>query len=175
MTDDTRLIPLTNKRRLVGHAIVDAEDYEYLMQWQWHPEWHGYATRSKRINLKTLSIKMHRIILGRILDRELQSKEKTDHINGDRLDNRRCNLRLATHAENMQNCRLRNDNTSGYKGVSWDTSKNKWIAQIMVNKKNKYLGRFDTPEEGHEAYKKAALLYYGEFANDGKSTLLKAG
>lgn len=90
-----------------------------------------------------------------------------DHINGDRNDNRACNLRLATRSENMKNTKKRKGSTSNYKGISWDSSRNKWRAEIRINGKNTRIGRFDTELEAHAAYCKAAAEHHGEFANFG--------
>lgn len=87
-----------------------------------------------------------------------------DHINGVRDDNRWSNLRLATPAQNAQNCGKRAENKSGFKGVSWDKTAEKWVAQISINGKSKRIGRFKTPEEAHAAYVAAAKALYGEFA-----------
>lgn len=66
-----------------------------------------------------------------------------DHINGDRSDNRFVNLRLATSKQNKENTPMRVNNTSGYKGVHWDKSRNKWMAFVVHNRKFHNLGRFD--------------------------------
>lgn len=87
-----------------------------------------------------------------------------DHINGDRADNRIANLRQASRAENMRNCRKRRDNTSGRKGVSWDNRDRKWYAKIKVNSKDTYLGVFDCPDEAAAAYEAAAERLHGQFA-----------
>lgn len=87
-----------------------------------------------------------------------------DHINGDKGDNRWCNLRGSTNSQNAANSKLTTSNSSGYKGVHWDTERGKWLAQIMFNYKSHFLGRYDCPIEAHEAYKKAAEKYFGEFA-----------
>ena len=78
-----------------------------------------------------------------------------DHINGDRSDNRLCNLREATYSQNAQNRKLANNNTSGYKGVSFKS--NKWVAGIN-------LGAFNTKEEAALAYNEAATKLFGEYA-----------
>ena len=89
--------------------------------------------------------------------------EQIDHINGDRADNRWCNLRLANHAQNARNAKRRNDNTSGYKGVT--RAKGKWAAQIYRGPgKSQHIGYFNTPEEAHEAYCEAAKNHFGPFA-----------
>jgi hypothetical protein len=93
-----------------------------------------------------------------------------DHINGDRDDNRWCNLRSATRSQNIANMKTPSNNTSGIKGVSWSASHRKWRAQIGIGKcangyyYTKFLGRFDTKEEAAEAYRVAAEARFGEFA-----------
>jgi hypothetical protein len=128
-----------------------------------------YAARkhldSGRSNKTT--IKLHRVILERMLGRALQSGEVVDHVNCDGLDNRRTNLRLATRQQNQANARRRSDNKSGYKGVIFDKARNKWRAEIRSMGIRKYLGRFDTADEAYRAYCDAATILFGEFANFG--------
>lgn len=87
-----------------------------------------------------------------------------DHINGDRLDNRICNLRLATWSENAMNAPKRRNNTSGYKGVFWDAKREKWMALIGIDGRYRNLGRYDTKEEAFAAYCAGCKKYHGEFA-----------
>jgi hypothetical protein len=87
-----------------------------------------------------------------------------DHINGVRTDNRLCNLRLASNAENRRNSGKQKANTSGFKGVTWSKSARKWMAQITKDGKNNYLGLFSDPTVAHAAYAKAAHSLHGEFA-----------
>lgn len=87
-----------------------------------------------------------------------------DHINGDSTDNRIENLREATNTENCRASRRSVNNQSGYKGVYFCNYTKRWRASICVNGKTKKLGRFNTPAEAHEAYKTAAIKYFGEFA-----------
>jgi hypothetical protein len=87
-----------------------------------------------------------------------------DHANGDPGDNRWNNLRAATRAQNISNGRKRSTNTSGFKGVSWRSAKEKWQAAITVNGLKRFLGYFDDPAEAHAAYVRAAEKYHGEFA-----------
>lgn len=75
-----------------------------------------------------------------------------DHINGDRTDNRFCNLREATNSENAQNRKLSIMNSSGYTGVSWHKRKSKWVARVGINYRRMSLGNYDTPEEAYAAY-----------------------
>jgi len=88
----------------------------------------------------------------------------TDHINGDRADNRIVNLRLATRAENQRNKRMSSRNQTGYKGVHWRTKNQKWTAIINDRGKNVFLGYFDDPKSAHAAYCDAAKRFHGEFA-----------
>lgn len=75
-----------------------------------------------------------------------------DHINGDRADNRLANLRECTHAENCQNYPVKTSNTSGFPGVSWHKGAKCWRATIVINRKQKSLGTFDTRLEAYQAY-----------------------
>ncbi len=87
-----------------------------------------------------------------------------DHRNGDCGDDRFCNLRDATQAENLRNRGKDRDNTSGYKGVYWHALRQKWAAQIGVDGRRVYLGIFSTAESAAEAYAAAAHRYHGDFA-----------
>lgn len=86
--------------------------------------------------------------------------EYIDHINGIGTDNRFCNLRQATQKENLQNARIRNDNTSGYTGVYWFQSRNKWVSKIWFNGKSIHLGYFDDPAIAYQAYLDAKQKYH---------------
>lgn len=90
-------------------------------------------------------------------------KETIDHINGIKTDNRLCNLREATYAEQQYNVGLQKNNTTGFKGVSWKKNRQKFVANI----RRKHLGLFHTAEEAYAAYCAAANELYGEFANHG--------
>jgi hypothetical protein len=87
-----------------------------------------------------------------------------DHIDLNGLNNRLCNLRPATNAENMHNKKISSINTSGYKGVVWNKPNNMWKAHIKMQGKTHYLGYYTTPEEAFNAYANAAFKYHGEFA-----------
>ena len=92
-------------------------------------------------------------------------KKQLDHINGVKNDNRICNLRLATHAQNQMNSSKYSNNKSGFKGVSWFGPRQKWRARSNVNKKAYLIGYYDTPEIAFAAYCQFISVYHGEFAN----------
>lgn len=91
-------------------------------------------------------------------------KEIIDHINGDSLDDRLCNLREATESQNRCNVSKYKNNQSGYKGVYFDKRRGKWVAEIKFEKKRKWLGRFKTAELAHQAYVNAAKELHKEYA-----------
>jgi len=141
-------------------ALVDDADFEWLSQWKWCYSM-GYAVRRARIiegGKAGRIIRMHRVIL------DAPPELEVDHRNHNRLDNQRSNLRLATRAQNCHNMRMLKTNTVGLKGVTFCKCTNRFQAQINFKGRNKKLGRFDTPEEAHQAYVEAAKFYYGEFA-----------
>lgn len=148
-------VPLTQGKV----ALVDPEDYETLIaEGRWFAGWTGwswYAGRNARGDSGRVQIRMHGYLTGFPL---------TDHVNGDSLDNRRANLRTASTSQNGANRPAQRNNTSGYKGVTRDSADNVWRAQITVNRRHLSLGRFPTPEEAAQAYDRAALLHFGEFA-----------
>lgn len=86
-----------------------------------------------------------------------------DHINGDGLDNRLCNLREATRAQNSTNALAQKSNQIGLRGVHFHPGAKRYRAQICKKNKTKHLGYFDTPEEAHAAYIAAAKILHGEF------------
>lgn len=140
-------------------ALVDDEDFEYLNQWKWFAEKRGsglvYAVR----NVKQKPLHMHTQII------KTPKGMVTDHINGDGLDNRRCNLRACTHGENMRNRKVGQvNNKSGYKGAHWSKRQEKWKAEIRVNGKSIHLGYFNDLIEAAQAYDRAARKYHGKFA-----------
>lgn len=125
----------------------------------------GYVHRSLMIRCGSYkAIVMHRVILERSINRPLKKGEYVDHINGNSLDNRRENLRLATNSQNSCNKGAQANNACGVKGVDWHPISNKWRAAITTNGKKIHLGTFVDINDAAHAYNNAALLYHGEFA-----------
>lgn len=143
-------------------CVVDDEDYNELIKHSWCIGNDGYACRGIRLGDGTSRlVRLHRQVMGLTLG----DGKQLDHINRNRLDNRKSNLRLCTSSQNQHNKPRPVNNTSNYKGVTWHKIGGKWQAQIMVNKKYKYLGLFKTAELAYEAYCKAALELHGEFVS----------
>lgn len=149
-------IPLTRG----ASCIISAEDAD-LLAYKWHLDSAGYARRNVQIAKRAYAIHVHRVILERVIGRPLQRGEQTDHINGNPLDNRRDNLRVASPAQNSQNRKVPTVNRSGYKGVCYQDGK--WQAILKANGRSYYLGRFATPEAAHEAYERAAEVHHSAF------------
>ena len=89
---------------------------------------------------------------------------EVDHVNGDKADNCWANLREADRSTNEANVGLRRSSTSGFKGVGWHKARGRWRAHITRHGKHYSLGYFDTPEEAHAAYVRAAEIMFGDFA-----------
>lgn len=144
---------------ITGYAFVDEEDFEKLNKYNWHISSNGYAVHFKTSGRKYLGIlRMHREIIN------APSDKFVDHINGDKLDNRKINLRLATNSQNQANAKMWSTNKSGYRGVSFHNWSKKWIAGIKIMGKSINLGYFDKPINAARAFDKAAIFYRGEFA-----------
>lgn len=150
-------IPLTQDKV----ALIDVEDYEELNKFKWHTHREGntyYVIRHIKKNGKNTMIRMHREIMN------TPKGIDTDHINGHGWDNRVNNLRICTKSQNSANRGKQENNISGFKGVTWNTQKKKWMAQIQANRKYKNLGYFSIKEEAAIVYNEAAKKYHGEFA-----------
>ena len=146
-------IPLTQDK----FAIVDDEDFEELNRYKWHAHKNRenfYAVRF----CKGKRVSMHRVILNAPDDLQC------DHMNHNGLDNRKCNLRLCTVAQNNHNRRPRKNATSKYKGVSFDTYKKKWEAAIRIKSLRIHIGRFNYEQDAAIAYDFKAAELFGEFA-----------
>lgn len=131
-------------------ALVDENLLVVLNNFKWQCTADGYASAT----IKSKFTSMHRFILG------AEKGTLVDHINGDKLDNRRENLRIVTRSRNAQNIK-KIYSTTGYKGVCWDAKWNKFRSDIKVNGKRKGLGGYVDPVDAARAYDKAALEIFG--------------
>ena len=144
-------IPLTKGKE----AIIDNESLRLVGNFKWmfarYPSRRGGKLSDKTIH-------MHQILMW------CPNKYEVDHINGDKLDNRLCNLRIATHQQNIFNKPPTKQNKSGYKGVSWDKRRGKWVTSVFISGKEVYKKRFLSKKEAAKAYDKKAKELFGEFA-----------
>lgn len=150
-------------------TIIDDIDAD-VADFKWYPsigknQVPRYAFRGQSGHI----VLMHRVILERIVGRSLKSNECTDHINGNGLDNRRSNLRIASTSQNHYNRRklkilMGKPTTSKYKGVRWENDRKRWRVDIRIDGKKKFLGRFTSEIEAALAYNRAASSAFGEYA-----------
>lgn len=158
-----KYINLTKGKR----AIVDDDDFSKVYLYKYHYDTWGYAVRSEwsAIDKRNKKVFLHRDIL------EPPSGLQIDHINGNKLDNRKENLRICTASENVRHRPIGVKNTSGYKGVIFSgklNKKNPWVASINIgtgkNRKHHHLGYFSTKEDAALAYNIHAKKFFGEYA-----------
>lgn len=139
--------------------LVDDCDFEELNRFRWSLDKDGYAIRDIKLERgKYKRTTMHRFIMN------TPTGHDTDHINHNRIDNRKENLRVCTRSENLQNMSIKKSNTSGTTGVYWDIKNNKWRAQIQLLGKLKTFGRYKNLDDAIKARKDAEEKYFGEFA-----------
>lgn len=187
-------IPLQNSDK---YALVEPEDYPLIRDFKWYlfsTDGLSYAKTGCRVidgqlkpllsftdvaeirrskvrqrfnNDKIYSGRMKNILLHRMITNP-DKNEEVDHINGNGLDNRRVNLRLCSHQDNMRNRKMLVNNTSGYTGIFYrkdSKRKKRWGAHIRIGDgKRLALGTYYTKQEAAMAYNRAAIKYHGEFA-----------
>lgn len=155
------VIPLTQNQQ----TIID-DEFAELAKYKWQAQWiekmqSYYASRNISIdNKKHKNIPLSRAIMELHLGRKLERYEEVDHINHDTLDNRLENLAVKTSRGNKLNTGRKRNNTSGYKGVSWDKINKKWKVQICANYAVKYIGLFVDILDAARMYDRA-YLYFG--------------
>ena len=155
-------IELRRKGKENVYAIIDKNDLPTVIGYHWYPAKGGntktmYA--KARVSMKSTRVSLHRVIIG-----DIPEGYEVDHANGNGLDNRRRNLRIATREQNARNIAHPTSNTSGYKGVSMDQRTKKWVAHIRYGNKKHYLGSFQTRKDAAIAYNQKAEEVHGDFA-----------
>ena len=156
--------------------IIDKEDYNLVNQYCWHKHQDGYLRTccnhiiDKNGRIHNKYILMHRLIMN-MGKYDCNDKFEIDHINGKPYDNRKENLRIVTHMQNMKNIKLSVSNTSGYKGMHWCKLEKKWKAFIAVNKRTIHLGTFANKEDAINARKEAEKKYYNKFSRNSEDLL----
>jgi hypothetical protein len=149
--------PFIEVRMRSGHiVIIDLQDASLLDDPSWYVNRCGNIDYVHRRYQKPHGL--HQVILG------VDDGYEIDHINGSGLDNRRSNLRRATHAQNMANRPVSKSNKCGFKGVYWDSRWKKWRADIKKDGKTIHIGSYLTAEEAAVAYDATATSLFGEFA-----------
>jgi len=149
----TKSILLTRGR----YARVDDADFPALTKHRWMYSTKGYAIRAyKNDQDRWRFIHMHRVIM------DAQPGQLVDHIDGDRLNNSRANLRFVTPSQNAWNAKKRCDNSTGFKGVS--EHPNGYLARIRYLRQRIHLGYFDNPRDAALMYDAAAATLFGEYA-----------
>ena len=150
---------------------IDKEDFDRVKELCWNYNGKGYIVSRERNGRESKTILLHRYVMG--VHNESR-RIVVDHINHDTLDNRKQNLRVCTQRENSMNVSLPKNNTSGVRGVRWDSEKRKWHAYIYQNKKSKFLGYFDNFDDAVKARKDAEELWFGEYGFDSNDKFILA-
>lgn len=152
---DAMEIPLTQSKV----TLVDEDDFAGLSSFSWCLHKDGYAIRYATTSYKKqTAILMHRFLCGDPENMEI------DHINGNRLDNRRSNLRIVTKQQNQWNASGKRNSSSRHKGVWFHKRSGKWESAITINGKQKYLGSFISEDSAALAYNQAAKVIHGVYA-----------
>jgi hypothetical protein len=143
-------------------AIVDTGDFKLVSPYTWckRPVRNTVYVQASvpRGDGKRTSILMHRLIM------KAKIGQIVDHVDGNGLNNRRSNLRICSHSQNMCNSRKPCTNVSGCKGVYYDEHRGKWKAQIMINQKGKHIGYYRDRDNAIKARREAERRLHGEFA-----------
>ena len=140
-------------------AIIDVDDIHLIDRFNWHARpgtRTHYAARTRRPEKPRVRNMQNQIM-------QPDAGFIVDHIDGNGLNNRRCNLRFATIGENNRNIRMTAANTSGRKGVDWHKRCKRWRAQIKFEGKKIHLGYYSNVEDAHAAYCAASERLHGEF------------
>ncbi len=157
---DSYPIPLRNKKgEINAYTWIDKQYLTECEKYRWYRTGYGYAATGVGPNGK--ETKLHRFI-AQLANIDLSND--IDHEDHNRLNNTIANLRPATRSQNLSNRNFQSNNTSGFKGVYWYKTRDKWLASICIKKKQICLGYFVSKIDAAKAYNDAAIKYFGEFA-----------
>ena len=150
------------KGEFKGYAVIDTVDIEKCKPYKWcmPDSYKGYVVAKLLNDSSGVNVRLHNVIMGITVSNDF----KVDHISRKRFDNRKENLRICNHSENLCNKSEQQNNTSGYKGVGWQKTQGYWSSKIQKDGIKYHLGFFDDPIEAAKAYNKKALELHGEFA-----------
>ena len=152
----TVFVKMSNSDR---EMIVDSDVWESTKRFCWYENPHGYAETNVPIGAR----KSRRVMFHVMVFTDCPSGLYRDHINGNRLDNRRANIRYVTTQQNNHNHGKSKKNTSGYPGIRWEADRGKWLARIKFNDRTINLGKYSRIEDAVHARKEAEKKYFGEY------------
>jgi hypothetical protein len=156
---DVIRIVINDKKFGRVEALCDKEDYELVKDYRWNITMHGYIRTAIRIEGRQKILFLHRVILN------CPEGFYSDHINRDRRDCRRKNLRICNKLENNRNLsKTKSKTSSRYKGVYWSSQAKRWVSSITVNYACLWIGSFKNEDDAAKAYNEAAIKHFGEFA-----------
>lgn len=165
--EEYTILRITSDTYGVIDFLIDDDEVENIKQYHWcihhigkqpiYAKQLNYAMTNDKRLLSTYRL-LHRLIM------KPDKGYEVDHIDGNPLNMRKCNMRVCTHKQNGRNLSLSVLNTSGYKGVTWDKSCHKWMAHIRVNDKHITLGYFKDKEEAAKIREEAELKYFGKYS-----------
>lgn len=122
-------------------VLVDDDDFVELSRYRWHKHSGGYAERSVHTRISKGKYGRQIVLMHRHIMKPADGLV-VDHINRDKSDNRRSNLRIITQAQNTFNKGIQSNNKSGYRCIHWDASRIRWVVQVKILGKNTHVGRF---------------------------------
>lgn len=153
----------------IGHTLkgetfyFDLEDYDKIKDYCWRIDPKGYVVCRCVINDKETTAYMQKIIFNATFS---YTEKQIDHINHNKSDNRKCNLRICEPSQNCMNKGVRKDNTTGVTGVYWYKPRNQWVVKICAKKHDIHVGYFDNFDDAVAARKAAEEKYFGEYSYD---------
>ena len=161
---DDKIIKFLIESSIYGNkeVIIDSEYWNEIREYRW--SLHLSKTTKSGFYIRNTDRRHNRILLHRLILKLNDPKILVDHINHNTFDNRKENLRKCNPTESLRNRTKQENNTSGFKGVSWHISKQKWMAYIGLNNKQVYIGLFEDATSAAKAYNKKAIELFGDYA-----------